>query len=333
MATHNMLPQAELGEWIGEKAVWLRAGDYEAILLPESGGNLAAFRDTAQGYRFLHEPSPSHVEDFRNRPAHYGIPVLFPPNRLQDSKFPWNGKVYEFPMPSHGFLMRAPWSLAGFGSDSKSAFARIEAVVDEGHPAYEYFPHRFRLTITYTLTEEGLTQHAAVENKGDDTMPCLLGFHTSVNTPFAPESQARDYTYRCSIGSRVELSERMLPTGRLLELTERERTMAEEGIYPFNEPMDHHYTAAPVDGVNRMELTDSREGVKLVYETGASYAFWMIFNNRAQEAYFCPEPQTCMVNAPNMDLPHKETGIIPIPPGGMWEESCRLYAVKVKSQS
>jgi aldose 1-epimerase len=326
-------PEAWLGELHGVQAVWLRAGCYEAALLPELGGNLVAWRDLDKGYRLLHEPTgAAEMERMKEKPTHYGFPVLFPPNRLEDGEFPWNGNVYHFPINnpdknnhSHGFLLREPWKVHSYGTERTGSYAAVEARVDERHPAYAYFPHAFTIRITYTLHPEGLTQRVTVTNQGADPMPVLLGFHTSVNAPFSPGSAASDYSFTLNADKRIEMNDRMLPTGRLLELAAWEESMLGEGMDPFDAPLDHHYTVGPRNAGGRMELTDHKEKVVLVYETDPAYGHWMLFNNGAREGYFCPEPQTCRVNAPNLDLPREDTGIIGLAPGGIWEAESRMY--------
>lgn len=291
----NDVPKAWLGELWGEKAVWLRAGRYEAAMLPELGGNLTVFRDLERGFRFLHEPvSAQDMERMKEKPTHYGFPVLFPPNRLDEGKFPWDGAVYRFPinnsarnLHSHGFLLKERWTVQSFGVQGEDCYVSVEVKVDEHHPAYRYFPHKFTLRLTYTLSgSAGLTKKVTIWNHGIESMPCLLGFHTSINAPFAVGSKASDYRFRATIGKRVEMNDRMLPTENLLELSPFERNITEEGVYPFAERLDHHFTGDILHGPNRMELTDRNQGDTLVYELGASCKHWMIFNNQAQEGYF-----------------------------------------------
>jgi aldose 1-epimerase len=98
-----------------EDAIWLSAGAYEAAALPQIGGNLIAFRDRKRGYNFLHEPDKDEMGAFTARPMIHGIPVLFPPNRYEDGRFPWTGQSYRFPVTEestgnhlHGFLYNIP---------------------------------------------------------------------------------------------------------------------------------------------------------------------------------------------------------------------------------
>ncbi|NGM83285.1 aldose 1-epimerase [Paenibacillus sp. 7124] len=320
------------GQFEGEAAVWLKAGRYEAAVLPETGGNLIAFRDTKKGFRFLREPGEDGIEAFKQSPGVYGIPVLFPPNRYEDGKFPWNGQVYQLPVNEaatgnhlHGFLHTVAWQVEDFGSGKHESYVTVAIKVDENHPSYKYYPFEYTVKLRYGLSEAGLSQQVLIHNDGKAVMPCLLAFHTAVNAPFAPESSASDYRVKITIGKRWELSERMLPTGNYQPLGPEEVKLREEGVNPFFAPLDNHYTAVPQNGRNRMELTDTKLGVTLVYDAGTSYKQWMIWNNGATEGFFCPEPQINLVNAPNMDLPGDEIGLFSLKPGEFWEETARFY--------
>ncbi|QYR23258.1 aldose 1-epimerase [Paenibacillus sp. sptzw28] len=324
--------QAFEGAYQGEKAVWLKSGRYEAAILPEIGGNLIAFRDNENGYRFLHEPTPDEMESFKARPFIHGIPVLVPPNRFEDGKFPWNGKTYEFPVNEpatgnhlHGFVHSETWDVEDFGQTVNESFVTVALKVDEQHAVYKFLPHKFTIKLRYTLSDAGLSQHILVRNDGEDVMPCLFAFHTAVNAPFAPGGSAKDYRVKLTIGERWELNERMLPTGKFQPLKAEEELLKGEGINPFFEAMDNHYTAVAQNGRNRMELTDTKLGLTLVYDVGTSYKQWMIWNNGATEGFFCPEPQINLVNAPHVDLSADEIGLFSLAPGEIWEETGRLY--------
>ncbi|ALS28468.1 aldose epimerase [Paenibacillus sp. 32O-W] len=324
--------QAYEGTYQGERAVWLKAGPYEAALLPDIGANLIAFRDTDKGWSFIREPRPGEMAEFKARPMVHGIPVLFPPNRYQDGTFTIGGKTYIFPVNEektgnhlHGFFYDAPWEVRESGTNAEESFVVAGQAVDENHPAYRYFPHRFDLSIRYALSGSGLTQTVAVTNRGDEPMPCMLGFHTAVNVPFAPGSGQNDCKVRITIGERWALDDRMLPTGETQPLDEGEAALKRGDGTPFYAPMDNHYSAEPVDGRNVMTVTDHAAGYRFVYDAGVKYKQWMVWNNGAAGGFFCPEPQINMVNAPNLDLPRETTGLLMLAPGETWSETSRMY--------
>lgn len=321
------------GIYQGERAIWLRAGNYEAAILPEIGANCIAFRDVARGYSYLHEPMESEMNSFKEQPIIHGIPVLFPPNRFEDGKFPWQGKVYSFPINEtdrgnhlHGFLHSTTWEVDQTHASDEEASATFSVSVDENHPIYTHFPHVFTFKLRYTLSEDGLCQHVWIRNEGDQPMPCLLAFHTALNVPFAPNAQTEDYRVRLTIGNRWEMNDRMLPTGRYQAMSDFDRRLQQEGVDPFEEAMDNHYTAQPQNGRNRMELMDKKNNMTLVYDVGTSYKQWVIWNNGASKKFFCPEPQVNIINAPNVQgLTNDEKGLFSLGAGEVWEEIGRLY--------
>ncbi|OPA73428.1 aldose epimerase [Paenibacillus selenitireducens] len=322
------------GEFQGEKAIWLQAGQYEAALLPKIGGNLIAFRDTVNNYRILREPTMEEMGSFKASPTIHGIPVLFPPNRYEDGRMPWKGRTLQFPVNEpatgnhlHGFVHSIPWQVDEYGTTQHESFVIVSVTVDEQHPVFEFLPFRFTLRLKYSLSQDGLVQHVTVRNNGEEIMPCLLAFHTAINAPFVQGSSPQDYRVKLTLGKRWELNERMLPTGQFQPLTANEEKLQGEGIYPFYEALDNHYTIQTQNGSNRMELTDTKADVKLVYDAGTSYKQWMIWNNGATEGFFCPEPQVNLVNAPNVDLPSEEMGLFALAPHELWEETSRIYVV------
>ncbi|XID95533.1 aldose 1-epimerase [Paenibacillaceae bacterium WGS1546] len=316
-----------------QPAVYLKHGKYSAIVLPGIGGNLISFRDDERGFAFIREPGDEDWEAFARKPWLHGVPVLFPPNRYDGGRFTFAGRAYRLPVNEpetgnhlHGFVYLSKWEVADFGSSEESSFVTVRLSFDERHPGYEYFPHRVEMSQTFALTDAGLSHRFDAANASAEAIPFMLGFHTTVNAPFAPGSAVEDMDCGLSIGERWELDERMLPTGKRLPLNEEERRLREGKGNPYFASLDHHYTASPVNGINAMTIHDRRAGAKFVYEAGDGYKHWMVYNGEANGKFFCPEPQTSMVNAPNVDLPAKQTGLIRLEPGERWTATSRMYA-------
>lgn len=320
-------------KYCGEDAVTASYGPYEMTVLPEMGGNLISFQDKERGFKFLRTPDDKDIDIIKHQKKFvFGMPVLFPPNRYDGGTFTLDGHRYRLPINElqrenhlHGLLHDIPWHVVDAGVSSNQAHIELQQTIDAHHPVYQYFPHCLTITIRYALSDEGLLQGVRVRNTGRTVLPCLLAFHTTFNVPFATGSAAEDYTFMATIGKRWELSERMLPTGEFQELSTEELKMSAEGVAPFFDMMDNHYTAAPEAGRNYMALTDHRVGVRLIYDVGLKYKHWMIFNNYGKGEFICPEPQTSVVNAPNLDLPRQESGIVMLAPGQTWSETSRIY--------
>ncbi|MCL6454582.1 MAG: aldose 1-epimerase [Alicyclobacillus sp.] len=334
------------------------------MVLPEIGGNLVSYEDRVHGLKFLR--TPVDVAAIRSNPVEYGIPVLFPPNRYEDGTFTLAGRTYQFPITEpathnhiHGFFTEIPWEVTDIGG-AESPVARCEAPGNEahveltqrvgrGHPVFQWFPHTFTIRLRYTLRSQGLEQRVTVENQGQDAMPLMLGFHTTFNVPFAPDSVPEDYRLQVAVGHRWELSERMLPTGRKCALDAVERQLCGPGIDPFYTALDRHYTVAQPTDIEASEstfdsmarapshgaaLTDQRLGIRLVYQVGPQFRHWMIFNNFGRGGFVCPEPQTGMVNAPNVEsalgMSRDETGLVVLEPHRVWTAVSRLHVESIR---
>ncbi|WOZ36277.1 aldose 1-epimerase [Paenibacillus polymyxa] len=321
--------------YYGIPAIRLKFGRYEAVALPGNGANLISFRDNETGYSFLREPDAESIEVFKQSPSVYGIPFLYPPNRYEDGKFLWNGVTYELPINEeathnhlHGFLHTVRWEVEDYGSGEQGSYVVMNQHVREGHPMFRYLPFTFTMKLTYSLDEFGLHQRYVIHNEGDQPIPNLFAFHTAIRVPFVPDSSPEDYKIKVTIGERRELTDRLLATGQFQPLSPEEELMKTTGVSPYFASMDNHYTAAPQNGRNYMELTHSKTGATLVYDVGTAYKHWMIWNNKANHEFICPEPQMNMINAPNRpDLPAEDIGLIALAPGHIFETTSRLYCV------
>ena len=69
-------------DWHGMRAVEFSKGDYTALLIPGMGANLIRLTNTRLGAEILRAPADDEVETFKGRPHVFGLPILFPPNRI-----------------------------------------------------------------------------------------------------------------------------------------------------------------------------------------------------------------------------------------------------------
>ena len=73
---------------------------------------------------------------------------------------------------------------------------------------------------------------------------------------------------------------------------------------------------------------DIESGTKIAYEVSDEYKFWIIWNDKGFNKYFCPEPMTAMIDAPNLDMPDGVTGYTEIKPQQSYEAYQRFFTVK-----
>jgi aldose 1-epimerase len=282
-------------EWLGEIAV-------------DAGANLYRLKHKSTGMELLR--SPSSLDELRANPQMYGIPVLLPPNRIGDGRFAWQGREYTFPINEperrnhlHGLILGMPWKLVDAGENY--------AVMTYDFAATDGFPHDFALCIIYRFSSKSVSQEFKVTNKSDLPMPLLLGFHTAFR--MSPQAKVQ---VTASDGYWEMDTFRHLPEGKLISWNK-------SPVYEDNQAVSCHcpVTTDIIDGKPfRGAIIDYPENnTKLYYEFDEAYKHWCLWNQGGNNQFFCPEPMTCMVNAPNLNLPTGITGIEAIEPGHTWQ--------------
>lgn len=272
----------------------LTAGPYTAKILPSLGGQVLSL--CKNGVPILHEPENEAI--LQQKSTWYGLPILFPPNRIDGGKFETRERAYSFPVNEpnrgnslHGFLHSRPWQVK---EQTENSITLTYCLTPEGD-FYEYYPHPFYMEQRYELSEEGLKQELVLRNTGEETMPVGLGQHSAF---YAPKP---DRIY-ASVGKRILMSERMLPTGKVRELNEDEKRFREGGMQVDAWAMDDHYTVEPLlrDGKPFHGAIIEREAGTVYYEVDSFYQHWMIWNAEGKNDFICIEPQNWRVNAPNL---------------------------------
>lgn len=292
--------------------VWtLDAGGNKAVILPEIGGNMIGL--WIQGTEVFHHYDT--YEEVQKAPTSYGLPLLFPPNRIDGGHFEYAGKSYQFHVNEpatgnslHGFLHNKPWQIETVTDTEEEVTVRLYFTADEHTDFYQMYPVTFLAEMVYTLNAKGLTQEVRITNTGSEVMPYGIGWHTSFR--ITPST-----TMQVSVANRVEMSERILPTGVLLELLEEEKKLRGQGLSPVYAEMDDHFTSEPLNGFHGAVLTHPEERVKVVYSVDPLYKHWMIWNAWQNGSFICIEPQNWRVNAPNLPIPAEESGMAALEAG------------------
>ena len=323
-------------EWHGTQAVEFTKRDYTALLVPSVGANLVRLAHTQLGVEVLRTPSEREHDEFLRRPHVYGVPILFPPNRIADGRFRFDGREYRFPITRpeennyhHGILKSQPFAVSKAVETPDEVLIETRCYSNAASDAiYRDFLHAFKCKITYRLTAEGLEQEVVFFNRSETRMPLGVGFHTPLTIPFAGGIDA-DYVMRLAVGEEVELDGRNLPTGRRLPLSEQFSKLRREGLQVTGcGPIEAGFTLREIDVDGkpfRGALVEHlRTGVRTCYEVDEQTTYWTLWNNGGQVPYCCPEPQSWATDAPN--LPDRERwGFRSIPPGGKWSIRYRLY--------
>ena len=323
--------------WQGVDAILLETNVYEAIIIPSVGANLVRLYNKEKSIDVLRTPATNEMETFLTRPQVFGVPLLFPPNRIEDGKYSFAGKDYEFPITitaqnnyHHGIIKSQPFTVTRtrFSDDA----VELEACFFSNRvndAIFANFPHDFVCKIRFILTDNELTHIVSFTNNGNGPMPIGVGFHTPIRLPFMRNSEKSDYKLRLSAGKRWELSERSLPTEKLLDLSEEELTLRNEGMTVTGKPIEIALTdeaimenGKPYHGA---VLTNTKENISVYYEVDNQFKHWTLWNNGGEVDWVCPEPQTWAINAPNLKLPRETTGLQAVGAGKTWSGTTRFY--------
>jgi len=317
-------------EFLGEAAVCARNAELELTIVPAWGSTAVSLKHRRSGIEILRTPQTK--EQFWENPALFGTPVLFPPNRIEDGEFTWNGQDYRFDRNEvklgnhiHGFVMRKKWELTGARYEAGRVIVETLYDAAKDPEVMRQFPHPFTIRLTFELEDTCLKQTATIHNTGKEAFPWGLGYHTTFNFPFVTGNPLEACRFSLTADKRWELTERFVPTGNLQPIPDAEELNG-EGISLQGRPLDDAFCSTVVSGGGRNEavLTDSASGMKVTYEADASFKHWVVYNKDAAQGFLCPEPYTWITNAPNLDLPAELTGVSVLDPGKETAVSCRM---------
>ena len=294
----------------------ISGGGYVAYINLSRGANCISLRHEPTSSVILREPPKSYELD---NPFLYGMPILFPVNRIENARFEFEGRQYVFPLNEpernchlHGTLHEKEFRISELTDSS------LEAVFEAEYEEYLGFPHKFEIRIKYSLSDGGFDKTVTVINHSDENMPCLLGFHTTFNArPFGKGVKTR---VLLDIEREYERNmENCLPTG-VCPAPDRITTELTSGTFdPCSEPISRHYLAG---GRLRINILSDKLGIH--YENSSNLPFRLVYNREAKE-FICLEPQTSLANSPSSPFTREEAGFSYIAP-----HSEKIFTSKIK---
>ena len=325
----------------GLEAIEFSKGDYTALLIPSVGANLVRLANTRLNIEILRTPTAEQIEEFKTRPQIFGLPLLFPPNRIEDGRFTFEGRKYQYPITiekennyHHGLINSEQFVFSK--SVEKEDIIEIETRY-YANPAndaiYKDYPHAFKCKMVFKLSNKGLEHEVMIQNKSDQTMPIGIGYHTPINLPFHAGDNSADYKLTMSVDAQWQLSERNLPQGLLPEMESRFEGINTTGIKPVGTgaiEAAFRNKSIKVDGeeFSGAIIENTATGHKVFYEVDDKTVYWTLWNNNDSVPWVCPEPMSWATNAPNMreKFSDKEVGFATIEAGDKWSMRSWLYA-------
>jgi aldose 1-epimerase len=159
-----------------------------------------------------------------------------------------------------------------------------------------------------------------VTNMSDKQLPYGVCNHTTINGPFTTNGDPLGTRIFVTIGDKWPLNQRSLPTCDFISLDNHDRQYLTGSMIPVKHVINndvYNCETYEVDGLpfRGAIITDVATGNEIRYEVDNNFKFWVIWNDGGEKGYFCPEPSTWMIDAPNLPLPGEESGYEELAPG------------------
>lgn len=322
----------------GIEAVELAAGGYYAVVAPQIGSNVLRLRSQAAGMEIFRYRDDAGIAEIMNAPEIWGLPTLYLPNRFDGGVLRTSDGEYRLPINEerfgnhlHGFLQKRVYKIKALGAENGKAYVTTEYVYDENDFFFACFPVKFTAEITVELSEEGLRHTLLLTNHSDKMMPISAAAHTTINAPFVDGGRQENIRLQVPAVKRIHFNkERWLPNGVQTGLAQSDEEYVNGTKCPvLSDICNEMFTGGTLklDGedFHGCVITDTESGKKICYEVDDKYKFWIIWNHEGFRGYFCPEPMTAQVNAPNLELPREESGYEEIAPGQSYSVFQRFF--------
>ena len=318
----------EKKEYKGTEIVEMKAGGYTAYIAYKLGSNVMRLHDDKAGIEFFRFKEENDASVIKNSPEVWGLPSLYLPNRFADGVLRTSDSEYHLPVNEkapfnnhiHGFLQKREHELVEHYSDNNCAVVKTAYRYDENDEFFQYLPIKFLAEFTFTLSECGFEQKVTFTNLSNKMMPLSFATHTAMNAPFVDGGKQEDIRLFVPVQKRCRLNSRCLPQGEPVDLEGTDLEYLNEGRQAVLQNVDNEMY---VTGTQKLEgqdfhgviARDTATGKGIAYEVSDEYKFWIIWNDKGFNGYFCPEPMTAMIDAPNItDKMSCDTGYMEIKP-------------------
>ncbi len=331
---------AEFIEWKGIECIRLSAGGYTAMIAPGIGSNVLRLRDEENGIEFFRWDENNTPESIRASAEVWGLPTLYLPNRFADGVLRTSDAVYQLPVNEkapyhnhiHGFLHKREHTVIAHTANETAAWLRTAYVYNENDPFFQYFPLPFTVEFLFMLSEYGLEYKVSIINQSLKKLPVSFATHTTIAAPFVEGAKEEDIRLKAPVTEKWTLNSRCLPTGEILPLDDYDMGYVNGSFCPVKQVVDNDmYTGGRQELEGKrfrgVIMTDAASGKGIGYEVSEGYQFWIFWNDRGEKHYFCPEPMTAMIDAPNLDMPAEKTGYRELSSGEIFHMAQHFFTI------
>ncbi|MGG0178176.1 aldose 1-epimerase [Gottfriedia acidiceleris] len=306
---------AEEISFLNEPAIKAGNSELEIIIIPGWGSNLISMVHKKSNTELLRVPNST--EEYLNNPVLYGTPILFPPNRIDQGKFRFGKRTYQFEINEmdkqnhiHGFIHTREWNISSVEVNEQTVKIITEFDSSKHEDVMTQFPHHFVIRMSFILNDNLFAKKAEIINKSNEVLPFGFGYHTSF---VFPEETS---IFKLPVDKRWKLNDRFLPTGELEDVEYKNELS--EGMSLYGLELDDVFLSSPNNsGLQTAQITNNSTGIEINYTVDQSFKHWVVYNKDGRSGFLCPEPYTWVTNAPNLEVNGELTGLQGIEPDDM----------------
>lgn len=306
--------QVTKGQWNGYDTYILNSGRLEVTLLPRLGNNVIGIKDIENTREILRRPDESELAFYLQKPYHFGIPMLIPPGRISKGHFEYGGTTYQFDQNTandnhiHGLHRSQAWCVSDIEEEDDGCAVSTEFISSDDPKWIAQFPVPLKLEMTFRLQGTRLSQSLRVTNLGSSPVPFGMGYHTW----FLLDGEPDRWTLDLPVEGIYTLDNELIPTGDLSPLGHLE--LLNTGLNMKDADLDTILRIP--EGKPAEALLKRDDGYQIHYSADRDFfKHWVLYTKGVAEEFLCIEPYTWLPNAPNLNLPDYETGLIHLEPG------------------
>ncbi|MEF3309132.1 aldose 1-epimerase [Paenibacillus sp. GYB004] len=299
----------EQKQWDQTEVYVLENSNFSLSIIPEIGSNAYRLWDRIAERDVVRVPESA--ARLREKSVHYGIPVLFPPSRVRNATFPFNGKTYELEKNTpdghhiHGMARHRPWRVVDTHAEGDAASVTTEFRTSDFPELASQYPHDMTVNLRTEINGSTLTQTFSFRN--DSTEPAPFGF--GLHTWFLLDGQPEAWTLKMPVTDIWELNEKLLATGNRLPLGRYETL--NDGMNLQGQDMDMAFRI----GDKPSAAVLSKPGYTIRYSGNEPFTQWVVYTMGETKEIICLEPLTWTPDAPNLEAGPELTGMRAVEPG------------------
>ena len=172
------------------ECVRMQSGKYSCVIAPKLGAAVLRLRDEENGIEGFRYRDDCTLKTINKAREIWGLPTLFLPNRFDKGIIKTSDAVYQMPVNEkkldnfiHGWVHKREHEIECYSTQDKKAVLVTSYTFDKNDEMYSYFPVDFKISYTFTLSENGLLQEIYLTNNSDKALPVSICTHTCLNAP------------------------------------------------------------------------------------------------------------------------------------------------------